>query len=59
MKEYYDKFKENSHECVVLKKVIKDIDPRTGEDIQRVVYIFDERHIKSFKKRVEKCKSRR
>jgi hypothetical protein len=43
----------------VLKKVIRSLDPDTGGEIVKVVYIFDERHIKSFKKRVEKCKSRR
>jgi hypothetical protein len=59
LKEYYDKFKEGSHECVVLKKVIRSIDPTTNEENVRVVYVFDERHIKSFKKRVDKCRSRR
>lgn len=57
--EYYNKFKEGSHKCVVLKKVIRNVDPDTGEETTRVVYVFDERHIKSFKKRVEKCRIRR
>lgn len=57
--EYYDKFKEGSHQCVVLKKVIRSIDPESDQEKVRVVYIFDDKHIKNFKKRIEKCKSRR
>lgn len=54
MREIYDKFNEDSHKCTVLKKVIREVDPDTKEESLRVVYIFDDRQIKNFKKRVEK-----
>ena len=54
MREIYDKFNEDSHKCTVLKKVIREVDPETKVESLRVVYIFDDRQIKNFKKRVEK-----
>lgn len=59
LKEYYETFKQGKHKCVVLKKIITSINPKNGHPTKRVVYIFDERHIKNFKKRVEKCKGKR
>ena len=54
MKEYYNQFDDNTHKCRVLKKVIRDVDPKTDQETFRVVYIFDKKNIKSFTKRVEK-----
>ena len=54
LKEYYNQFENNTHKCRVLKKIIRDVDPKTDEERVRVVYIFDEKNIKSFTKRVEK-----
>ena len=56
LREYYDILKEGSHRCVVLKKVVKGIDPTTKREVTRVIYEFDERHVKNFKKRVDKYK---
>lgn len=59
MREVYDKFNENSNKCTVLKKVIREVDPDTGKESIRVVYIFDERQVKNFKKRAEKMQIRK
>lgn len=58
MKDYLDTFKEGSHQCTVLKKVVTSINTKTGNTEKRVLYIFDDRHIKSFRKRIDKCKGK-
>lgn len=59
MKDYIESFKDESHECTVLKKIITTINNKTNKPEKRVVYVFDDRSIKSFKKRIEKCKGKK